>query len=60
MDSNGRAQRDAQIYVIDGLTLRAIAREFKLAVETVRVIAKRMECKAKCVTGVPDVSGAMI
>ena len=27
--------------------MRAIAREFKLAVETVRVIGKRMERKAK-------------
>jgi DNA-directed RNA polymerase specialized sigma24 family protein len=49
MDSNGRAERDAKIYArrIEGFTWRAIAREFNLAVETVRVIAKRMECKAK-------------
>jgi Mor family transcriptional regulator len=49
MDSNGRAERDAKIYArrIEGFTLRAIAREFKLAVETMRVIAKRMERKAK-------------
>jgi Mor family transcriptional regulator len=49
MDSNGRAERDAKIYArrIEGFTLRAIAREFNLAVETVRRIAKRMEHKAK-------------
>ena len=46
----GRAERDAKIYTrrSDGFSLRAIAREFKLAVETVRGIAKRMERKAKC------------
>jgi Mor family transcriptional regulator len=46
----GRAERDAKIYTrrIDGFSLRAIAREFELAVETVREIAKRMERKAKC------------
>jgi hypothetical protein len=44
-----RAERDAQIYArrIEGFTLRAMAREFKLAVETVRVITKRMERKAE-------------
>ena len=49
MDSNGRAERDAQIYArrIEGFTLRAIASEFKLSVERVREIAKRMERKAK-------------
>jgi DNA-binding CsgD family transcriptional regulator len=49
MDSNGSAKRDAKIYArrIQGFTLRAIAREFKLAVETVRVITKRMERKAE-------------
>ena len=44
-----RAERDAKIYGrrIDGFSLRAIAREFKLSAETVREIAKRMERKAK-------------
>jgi hypothetical protein len=44
-----RAERDAKIYArrIEGFTLRAIAREFNLAVETVRVIIKRMERKAE-------------
>jgi Mor family transcriptional regulator len=48
-DSNGRAERDAKIYArrIEGFTLRAIASEFKLSVERVREIAKRMERKAK-------------
>jgi hypothetical protein len=55
MDSNGRAERDAKIYArrIEGFTLRAIASEFKLSVERVREIAKRMERKAKwCERGV--------
>jgi Mor family transcriptional regulator len=49
MDSDGRAERDAKIYArrIEGFTLREIAREFKLSVERVRVIARRMEHKAK-------------
>ena len=49
MDSTGRAERDAKIYArrIEGFSLRSIAREFKLAVETVRIIGKRMERKAK-------------
>jgi hypothetical protein len=49
MNSDGRAERDAQIYArrIEGFSLRVIAREFKLAVETVRQIGKRMERKAK-------------
>jgi Mor family transcriptional regulator len=49
MDSDGKAERDAKIYArrIEGFTLKAIAREFKLAVETVRQIARRMERKAK-------------
>jgi hypothetical protein len=49
MDSDGRAERDAKIYArrIEGFTLRAIASEFKLSVERVREIAKRMERKAK-------------
>jgi DNA-binding CsgD family transcriptional regulator len=49
MDSDGKAERNAKIYArrIEGFTLRAIAREFELAVETVRGIAKRMERKTK-------------
>jgi hypothetical protein len=49
MDSDGKAERNAKIYArrIEGFTLRAIAREFELAVETVRGIAKCMERKAK-------------
>jgi Mor family transcriptional regulator len=48
MDSDGKAERDAKIYArrIEGFTLKVIAREFKLAVETVRQIARRMERKA--------------
>jgi Mor family transcriptional regulator len=44
-----RAERDAKIHArrIEGFTLRAIASEFKLSVERVREIAKRMEHRAK-------------
>jgi transposase len=43
-----RVERDAKIYArrIEGLTLRAIANEFKLTRETVRLITRRMERKA--------------
>jgi Mor family transcriptional regulator len=49
MDGDGKAERNAKIYArrIEGFTLRAIAREFKLSVERVREIAKHMERKAK-------------
>ena len=44
-----KAERDAKIYAQrkEGLSLRAIAREFQLSVETVREVARRAERKAR-------------
>jgi DNA-binding NarL/FixJ family response regulator len=44
-----KAWRNAEIYArrCSGLTLKAIAREFRLSKETVREIARRMERKAR-------------
>jgi Mor family transcriptional regulator len=46
---DGQAERNAQIYArrIQGFSLRAIAREFKLSAARVREIAMDMERKAK-------------
>jgi Mor family transcriptional regulator len=49
MDSDSKAERNAKIHARrnDGLSLRAIGREFRLSTETVREIARRTERKAK-------------
>jgi hypothetical protein len=49
MDSDGMAALSAEIYArrIQGFSLRAIAREFKVSVARVREIAMDMERKAK-------------
>jgi DNA-binding CsgD family transcriptional regulator len=49
MDSDSRAERDAKIYArrIEGLTCKAIAREFGLSPARVWEIAMHMERKAK-------------
>jgi Mor family transcriptional regulator len=49
MDSDSRAERDAKIYArrIEGVTCKAIAREFGLSKVRVWEIAKHMARKAK-------------
>jgi hypothetical protein len=49
MDSNAMAERDAKIYArrIEGVTCKAIAREFGLSKVRVWEIARHMERKAE-------------
>jgi Mor family transcriptional regulator len=49
MDSNAMAERDAKIYArrIEGVTCKAIAREFGLSKVRVWEIVRHMERKAK-------------
>jgi hypothetical protein len=54
------AERDAKIHArrIEGFTLRAIARELKLAVETVRVIAQAHGTQSRVVCALSGLVGS--